>query len=113
MDVLHKCFAVLCVGVVAGCSEAPAEDGAKADVKVTYERDIRPLVEQNCTNCHKEGGIAPFVLGEWPTVEQVREVVVSAVSTGVMPPWTADSSCHPLRDVRELSESTKALFVQW
>jgi len=98
---------MLGVTLAAACSNAPSEKD------VTYERDVRPLLEENCTGCHREGGIAPFALDQWPSVEENRGLMVEAVSSGVMPPWPADETCHPLREVRRLSDSDRATFRRW
>jgi hypothetical protein len=99
------CFTM---SVVAGCS-GHSDSGPS----VTYQKDIRAVLEENCTSCHFSGGIAPFPLDNWSDVSAAAPAVLSAVATGVMPPWLANTSCHPLRNSAALSASAKALFVQW
>jgi hypothetical protein len=93
--------------MLAGCSSHP---GSAA---VTYQKDIRAVLESNCTSCHFSGGIAPFPLDNWSNVSAAAPAVVHAVAAGTMPPWLANSTCHPLRDSAALSEDTKTLFAQW
>ena len=80
---------------------------------VTYHKQIRPMLEQNCLSCHVAGGIGPFPLDTWASVKQVAGPVVNAVKTRVMPPWPAKTDCHPIRDARALSDAEIALFTQW
>src|SRR5436305_2048008 len=39
-----------------------AWDARSSSMKVTYTRDIAPIVNANCVTCHREGQIAPFPL---------------------------------------------------
>ena len=93
--------------VAVACSGTPSER------EITYERDVRPLVEENCTTCHRQGGIGPFSFDEWSSVEEHRGLMVGAVTSGIMPPWPADETCHPLSEVRRLSASAKETFRRW
>lgn len=95
---------------VWGC--AASGDGA-GDGSVTYQRDIRPLVESKCTGCHTEGGIAPFALDAWDKVQDRKEAMADAVASRRMPPWPVDDSCHTLRDVAMLNDEERELFAAW
>lgn len=85
--------------------------GAGGDV--TYHKQIRPMLESNCSSCHVAGGIGPFALDNWNSVKMVAAPVVNAVKSRVMPPWPAASDCTPIRDTRALSDADLALFTQW
>jgi hypothetical protein len=39
----------LCLAFVCGCQRAE-------DTEVSYSEDVRPILEKNCLECHKEGG---------------------------------------------------------
>ena len=49
---------------------------------VDFAQDIRPILNKNCTTCHRPGGLGPFSLLDYDSaktnVTQMRE----AVSTG-------------------------------
>jgi hypothetical protein len=82
-------------------------------VPVTYEKDIRPLLEANCTSCHYTGGIAPFPLDNWASVQAADRAIVTAVQNGKMPPWLADKVCHPLRNSAALPQTQIDLLASW
>ncbi|HKU36939.1 MAG TPA: hypothetical protein VJR89_02295 [Polyangiales bacterium] len=84
-----------------------------SNAEVTYHKQIRPMLEQNCLSCHVAGGIGPFPLDNWASVQKVAGPVVVAVKNRVMPPWPAKSDCHPIRDNRALSDEQIALFTKW
>lgn len=95
------------VALTCGCGADDAETG------VNYQSDIRTLLEANCVSCHVEGGVAPFALDDWESVERYEDLIVNAVSTGAMPPWPVDESCRDIDDSRALSDEELALFEQW
>jgi Redoxin len=37
--------------------------------KVSYSKDIAPILEAKCVACHEEGGIAPFAMKDYATVK--------------------------------------------
>ena len=66
-------------------SAAPATD------EVTFTKDIAPILQRSCQQCHRPDGVAPMPL---VTYEQVRpwarEIKVRTSlgpHAGVMPPW--------------------------
>ncbi|HVZ35499.1 MAG TPA: cytochrome c, partial [Polyangiaceae bacterium] len=95
-----------------GDKPSPARSSAD-DGLITYERDIRPLLENNCIECHSEGGIGPGQFDDWDSVQKLSAEIVNAVTGGIMPPWPASDDCHPIQDARSLPDATKALFAQW
>lgn len=101
----------------AGADASPqtpvADAGTTSSEVVTYQRDIRPLLENNCVECHTAGGIGPSALDDWATVKTLAGAIVGAVSDGRMPPWPASSDCHPIQDARALPDASKALFSKW
>jgi mono/diheme cytochrome c family protein len=94
-------------GTTPGTGADPSDD------VVTYQRDLRPLLENNCIECHTEGGIGPSALDDWATVKTLGSAIVGAVTAGRMPPWPASDDCHPIQDARSLSADTKSLFEKW
>src|SRR5205809_460435 len=83
----------LLVGVSAGVL-LPRGIGAQAPGMpgdVTFARDIAPILQRSCQNCHRPDGVAPTSL---VTYEEVRPWARSiklrtglGPRAGVMPPW--------------------------
>jgi hypothetical protein len=92
----------------AGAAAPAAPSGG-----VSYHKDIRPIIETSCLDCHVAGGIGPFPLDSWMAVKSASPTVVGAVTTGVMPPTYWNSDCQKLHDDRGLSKAQKDLFTQW
>jgi len=69
-----------------GCPiEAPAEGAGPAPV--TYTRDIAPIIQTRCLNCHREGQVAPFALGDYESVAKRAGQIVRVTADRLMPPW--------------------------
>lgn len=81
---------------------------------VTYQKDIRPIVESRCIGCHTQGGSGPFPLTSWADVDMYKSVMVTAVQSRKMPPWLADSTnCAKLRYDQRLTDAQLASFMSW
>lgn len=97
----------------AGCDRTTEDVSEVHPSEVTYHGHIRPILETSCVGCHSADGAGPFPLTGWRDVEGIAPLVVQAVIKGRMPPWPAADDCHPLADVRALSEEQKELFTSW
>ena len=80
---------------------------------VTYSHDVRPLLEEHCLRCHAEGGVAGIPLERYDEVAPMKELIVSDVEGGVMPPWLAEAGCEDYADDPSLSDAEKALLRHW
>src|SRR5688572_1417357 len=60
-------WATAVVGLLAGCS-GPDAEVTQAD-GVTFHRDVAPVLADRCGACHQAGGIAPFAVDDYATVE--------------------------------------------
>src|SRR5262245_23005416 len=94
---------VLVLPLAFACSESmnPPPD---PQVGLTYQKDLRALVEDNCVACHVEDGIGPFALDSFEAMKLYAPVVISEVEQGHMPPWLPDPNCRRFRDERILTE---------
>jgi thiol-disulfide isomerase/thioredoxin/mono/diheme cytochrome c family protein len=98
----------------SGC---PLERGApqRTARSVTYYKDIAPLVQKNCQECHRQGGPGPFELTSFDDVaynaEKIREVVVDRR----MPPWHGilNPEFGKLSNSKQLAEEEIATILAW
>ncbi len=87
--VVRRTLQFLVEGDVSG-SPAPAPDPT-----VSWDRDIRPLVEASCAVCHGEGGNQTF-LGSYEALRPLGQIALDLVSRGEMPPASAIGIAEPL-----------------
>jgi hypothetical protein len=76
-----------------GCLiETPPTTGEKA--KVTYTRDIAPVIQARCLNCHREGQAAPFALANYEQTAKRAKQIVRVTQDRLMPPWIPAPTGH-------------------
>lgn len=74
-----------------GChfEKLPVSDVA---AKVTYCRDVAPVVQSRCMNCHRPGQVAPFSLMNYDEVAKHAAQIVEVTQKRIMPPWMPERS---------------------
>lgn len=78
--------------------------------QVTYERDVRPVMESRCTSCHSTGGIAPFELTTYEQVAALKDAIAFSVKNRTMPPYLAAPGCTEYADDQNLSDEQIAML---
>ncbi len=56
----------------------------------TWSTDIAPIIYENCSSCHREGGIAPFTLMSYDETIIWADDIHHVIEERSMPPWPAD-----------------------
>ena len=56
----------------------------------TFNRDVLPILQGKCQECHRSGEIGPMSLMTYDQVRPWAKAIKTAVLTKKMPPWTAD-----------------------
>jgi hypothetical protein len=81
---------------------------------LSYENDIAPIIADNCANCHRDGGIAPFAMDNHLTVRGWSPMIKEVVMTKRMPPGQVDNKIgHKLADAMNLSDEEMQKLVHW
>ena len=93
--------------------------GAKAAdaAKVTYHNRVSRIVQENCVECHRTGGVGPFALESRQDVLSHKGMVKKVLADGVMPPWHAaepkKGDPRPFKNDRSIPEADKADLLAW
>jgi hypothetical protein len=114
-------MATLAGALLVGCGngeETAGGAGAGGTGTVTqastqYYRDVKPILDAKCNNCHNEGGIGPFRLETFEDVSTLKELIKDEVTAKRMPPWPPNAACNDYRGDRSLSEEQIATIVKW
>ena len=89
MKRLHIVWVSLATGVIllfsAGISTGQTED-------VTFSRDIAPILQQRCQDCHRPGQMGPMSLVTYEEVRPWAPLIKTKVVTRTMPPWHLDKT---------------------
>lgn len=104
----------------AGTKEADAGSAADAGPspdagapEVTWHRDVVPIVQANCINCHRAGGIGPFSMEQYDTAAPMADAMAGAVLAEYMPPWPASETCQSHTDARVITDREKGVIARW
>ena len=88
---------IVCAVVgIAGASEVWAGQSGEAGfafdpAAVTFHKDIEPILQRSCQNCHKPESVAPMSLITYQQARPWARAMKTRTSVGpragVMPPW--------------------------
>lgn len=107
--------AVAVLGLTGACRTEgpPVTDGSEP----TFHRDVRPILDAHCVECHQSGGVGPTDYTDASSWAEGTPtwgpVAVSAVESGFMPPWKPSDACHPLDHARMLEPEEQEVLSRW
>ena len=81
--------------------------------EVTYTKDIAPIFNRRCVECHRAGEIAPFPLVEYDDVMGWEDMIVEVISENRMPPWLANPAHGEFKNDSRLTDAEKDLINTW
>ena len=88
--------------------------GADADhAQISYSDTVAPLLRDNCQECHRPGGIAPWAMTGYPMVRGFAPMIREVLRTKRMPPWHADPHVGTWKNDRGLSVEERQTLVHW
>ena len=86
-----------------------------ADTTPTFAKDIAPIFQKNCQQCHRPGSIGPMSLTTYQEVRPWARSIKNRVVLGEMPPYRYDRhvGIQELEDDLRLSESEIEMIARW
>ncbi len=120
MKALPKfCLAAIATGaLVTGAAQASAAP-AVVTGEVTFSKDIAPILQRSCQNCHHVDGVAPMSLVTYAEVRPWARAIKQRTSigphAGVMPPWYVEKNVgiQKYKNDPSLSELELAKVAKW
>ncbi len=97
----------------------PAPVAAQEADEVTFSRDIAPILQRSCQQCHRPSGVAPMAL---VTYEDARPHAMAMMRRtgirdrqGTMPPWYVekDIGIQNYKDDTSLSDEEVTAIAAW
>ncbi len=87
----------------------------EADTAPTFAKDIAPIFQKNCQQCHRPGSIGPMSLTTYQEVRPWVRSIKNRVVLGEMPPYRYDRhvGIQELKDDLRLSESEIEMIARW
>lgn len=80
---------------------------------VTFDKDVLPIVQERCQQCHRPGEPAPFSMLTWKDARPWAKSIRAAVLNRKMPPWFADPHYGKFANDRSLSQHEIDTLVAW
>ncbi len=80
---------------------------------ITFDRDIAPIIFQNCAACHHPGEAAPFPLLRYEDVKKHAHQIGAITRLRFMPPWLPEPQPLKFADEGRLSETQLDLIQKW
>ncbi|GAB5402963.1 MAG: redoxin domain-containing protein [Aureliella sp.] len=80
---------------------------------VTYTKDIAPILNSRCAECHRDGEIGPFTLTSYEDVLGWEDTILEVIDDRRMPPWNANPKFGHFSNDPRLSEQEIALLRTW
>jgi hypothetical protein len=81
--------------------------------KISYAKDVAPILEKNCVGCHQEGGIGPFAMSNYAMVKGFSPMIREVIRTDRMPPYNADPHVGRFSADKNLSAADIKTLVHW
>lgn len=79
----------------------------------TFNRDVLPLLQANCQECHRAGQLAPMSFETYAETRPWAKSIRQSVSNMTMPPWHADRAHGTWANDIGLSDAEIDAFVRW
>ena len=79
----------------------------------TFHKDIEPLLQNSCQECHRPGEIAPMPLLSYEQTRPYAKAIKTAVLKNQMPPWPADPHYGKFANDRSLTKAQIDTIVAW
>ena len=80
---------------------------------VTFNKDVLPILENNCQTCHRPGGIGPMSLLTYESARPWAKAIKAAIVSKQMPPWFADPHYGEFRNAPKLTEADIHTLAAW
>ena len=112
-------FSAAIAGVVAPLAVQAEQQAAPAAPEVTFTRDIVPILQRSCQNCHRPGQVAPMSLLTYedarPWARSMKQRTGLRDKAGVMPPWYIEKNIgiQHYKNDPSLSDEEVAKIAKW
>src|SRR3954466_13505284 len=103
--------AAVVAAIVGLSAPAIAADAATP----TFTKDVAPILQQKCQECHQPGSIAPMSLITYEETRPWARAIRQKVAQREMPPWHIDKSVgiQQFKNDFSLSDEQIATILEW
>jgi hypothetical protein len=85
-----------------------------ADVATpTFNKDVAPILFQNCSSCHRPDEVGPFSLLTYEDARKRAKQIARVTEKKVMPPWKPTMGHEVFKNARNLTTEQIAVLKKW
>jgi hypothetical protein len=112
LGLLRLGLAFAAVGMIAPAVRG--EEPSRTKAPPTYTRDVAPILQKKCQNCHRRHEIGPFPLDNYEQARKRAVDIALVAGERVMPPWKPEHGVGPvLKHDQSLSGAEIAILEAW
>jgi mono/diheme cytochrome c family protein len=79
----------------------------------TFNKDVAPILYENCATCHRAGEVAPFPLLTFQDAAKRAALIAAVTGARQMPPWKAEPGHGTFLNERRLTDAQIATLRAW
>lgn len=93
----------------------PAAAQTPSAKPVTFTKDVAPIFQKACENCHRKDSIGPMSLATYEEARPWARSIKARVAARQMPPWHIDKTVgiQEFKNDRSLTDDQIATIVKW
>jgi hypothetical protein len=102
------------LGVALACA-GPVLAADKVAKPVTFSKDVAPILQAKCQDCHQPNSIAPMSLITYEEARPFARAIRTRVASRQMPPWHIDRSVgvRQFKNDMSLTDEQIETIVRW
>jgi hypothetical protein len=114
-----RLFSMLLAALVAATAGTVAQSPARVTGDVTFTRDIAPILQRSCQQCHRPDSVAPMALLTYedvrPWARAIKTRTALRTQRGAMPPWFVEKNIgiQKFKNDISLSDEEIATIARW
>src|ERR1051326_5275467 len=87
----------------------------RAFAQPTFSKDVAPILQRSCQQCHRPGAIAPMSLLTYQDARPWAKSIKAKIAAREMPPWYVDRhvGIQKFKDDPSLTDAEIATISQW
>jgi Tfp pilus assembly protein PilF len=86
---------------------------AAAQPRLTFNKDVAPIVWARCASCHRPGEIGPFSLLTYDDARRHATQIADVTARRIMPPWKPEPGKGQFQNERRLTDEELRTIQDW
>ena len=102
-------------GSLDGCAKRARRRRPRRPTPVTFTKDVAPILQRSCQNCHRPDSNAPMSLITYEDARPYARSIKAKTTSRLMPPWHVERNIgiQKFKDDPSLTEQEIATIAAW